>query len=199
MPQIHSPENPFDLFNDWFYEATSQEVNDPNAVSLATLSKGGIPSVRVVLLKGLPDEKFVFYTNLRSRKAQEIRDHPKVALCFHWKTLQKQVRVEGICEQVSDEEADSYFASRPVGSQIGAWASKQSEILENRSILEEDLEKYALDFKGKPIPRPDYWSGFKVIPHSIEFWKAQPFRLHDRIVYTLDIDQGSWNQKRLYP
>lgn len=197
MSKIHYPENPLDLFNEWFHEAASQEINDPNAMSLATVSSAGIPSVRMVLLKGLADEKFVFYTNFKSRKAKEIMGNPRVGLCFYWKSLHKQVRIEGICEQVSEEDADSYFASRPVGSQIGAWASQQSEVLESRAILEESLAKYALEFGDNPVPRPNHWSGFKVTPTLIEFWQEQPFRLHDRIVYTLN--NGTWHQTRLYP
>ena len=197
VPKIHDPENPFDLFNEWFHEAASQEINDPNAMSLATVSPTGIPSVRMVLLKGLTDDQFVFYTNLKSRKAKEILKNPNVGLCFHWKSLHKQVRIEGICEQVSTEEANAYFSTRQVGSQIGAWASQQSELLENRAILEESLAKYALEFGDNPVPRPIHWSGFKAKPQLIEFWQEQPFRLHDRIVYTLDNEM--WKQKRLYP
>lgn len=197
MSKTHYPNNPFDLFNEWFHEAASQEVNDPNAMSLATVSSTGIPSVRMVLLKGLTNEKFIFYTNMKSRKAREILENPRVGLCFYWKSLHKQVRVEGICEEVSPEEADTYFSSRSVGSQIGAWASQQSEPLESRAVLEESLAKYALKFGDNSVPRPDHWSGFRVVPTLIEFWQEQPFRLHDRITYTLD--SGHWHQKRLYP
>lgn len=198
MPnKIHYPENPLDLFNEWFHEAASQEINDPNAMSIATVSPTGFPSVRMVLLKGLTDDQFVFYTNLNSRKAREIEHDPQVGLCFHWKSLHRQVRVEGVCEPVTMEEADAYFATRPVGSQIGAWASQQSELLENRATLEEALAKYALEFGDNPVPRPRHWSGFKVNPTLIEFWQEQPFRLHDRIVYTRE--NKVWSQKRLYP
>lgn len=198
MPnKIHYPEDPFDLFNEWFHEAASQEINDPNAMSLATVSENGMPSVRIVLLKGLADNQFIFYTNLKSRKAKEIVHNPSVALCFYWKSLHKQVRVEGKCEEVSKEEADAYFATRAVGSQIGAWASQQSETLESRAILEESLAKYALEFGDNPVPRPPHWSGFKVSPSLIEFWQEQPFRLHDRIAYTLH--PSGWTKKRLYP
>lgn len=198
MPnKIHYPENPLDLFNEWFHEAASQEINDPNAMSLATVSPTGLPSVRMILLKGLTDDQFVFYTNLNSRKAKEIIHDPRVGLCFYWKSLHKQVRVEGICEEVTMEEADAYFATRPVGSQIGAWASQQSEPLENRATLEEALAKHALEFGDNPVPRPRHWSGFKVNPTLIEFWQEQPFRLHDRIVYTRE--NKVWAYKRLYP
>jgi len=195
--KIHYADNPLDLFNEWFHEAASQEINDPNAMSLATVSPTGLPSVRMVLLKGLTDDQFVFYTNLNSRKAKEIRQDPRVGLCFYWKSLHKQVRVEGVCEEVTMEEADAYFATRPVGSQIGAWASQQSEFLENRATLEEALAKYALEFGDNPVPRPRHWSGFKVTPTLIEFWQEQPFRLHDRIVYTQE--NKAWTYKRLYP
>lgn len=197
MTRTQYPINPLDLFNEWFQEAASQEINDPNAMSVATVSSDGTPSVRMVLLKGLADDNFVFYTNLKSRKGKEILVTSKVALCFYWKSIHKQVRVEGVCDVVSNEEADAYFSTRPVGSQIGAWASKQSEELESRAVLEESLATYALEFGDNPVPRPENWSGFKVKPLKIEFWKEQPFRLHDRILYTFE--SGIWQQKRLYP
>lgn len=189
--------NPLDLFNDWFQEAARLEINDPNAMSLATVDETGRPSLRMVLLKGIEDGQFVFYTNRESRKGIDIAVNPHVALCFYWKSTHKQVRIEGIATSVSDEEADIYFASRPVGAQMGAWASKQSRPLESRDALEKNLAHYALKFGNNPVPRPPYWSGFRVMPQSIEFWEEKPFRLHHRLLYQKNNDQ--WEKSYLYP
>ncbi len=197
MDIIKPPEDPISLFNDWFQQAGEKEINDPNAMTLATVDKEGKPSVRVVLLKGITDGNFVFFTNLESRKGNDLKTNCHVALCFHWKSLRLQVRVEGIVEPVSNAEADTYFATRPVGSQIGAWASQQSRTLDDRSQLEEALAAYSLKFGDENVPRPSYWSGFRVIPQEIEFWEEQPFRLHNRLVYTRE--GSTWKTKTLYP
>lgn len=189
--------NPYSLFQDWLKEAEEKEINDPNAMSLATCTPDGRPSVRMVLLKGADERGFVFYTNLGSRKAGELDVNPHVALCLHWKSLRKQVRVEGEIEPVSDEEADEYFQSRARVSRIGAWASRQSQEMEGRWELEKRVAEYTAKFGVGEIPRPDFWSGFRVKPSAIEFWSDGKFRLHDRIVYRPD-GQG-WTTTRLFP
>lgn len=189
--------NPISLFHEWMSEAEKSEPNDPNAMSLATATKEGVPSVRMVLLKGADEQGFVFYTNLASRKAGELQENQHVALCLHWKSLRKQVRIEGVVEPVSDEEADEYFQSRARVSRIGAWASKQSQPLEGRWELEKRVAEYTAKFGVGEIPRPDFWSGFRVKPKVIEFWADQKFRLHDRIVYKMEDD--GWETTRLYP
>ncbi len=191
------PKNPMDLFNHWFEEASAKESSDPNAFSLSTVDGRGRPSSRIVLLKSVKDDEFAFFTNLESRKGQELSQNLHVALCFHWKSLQRQVRVEGQASFVADEEADAYFSMRPVGSQIGAWASKQSRPLESREILEQEMAQYSMKFGDNPIPRPPFWSGYRVKPTAIEFWQERLFRLHDRIVYHRLEDK--WQQVRLYP
>jgi pyridoxamine 5'-phosphate oxidase len=197
MDIINPPPDPISLFNDWFQQAGEKEINDPNAMALATVDKEGHPSVRIVLLKGINDGNFVFFTNLESRKGSDLKTNCHVALCFHWKSLRLQIRVEGVVEPVSNEEANAYFATRPVGSQIAAWASKQSRPLEDRSQLEEALAAYSLKFGDDNVPRPSHWSGFRVIPQEIEFWEEQPFRLHNRLVYTRN--GSTWKTKTLYP
>jgi pyridoxamine 5'-phosphate oxidase len=189
--------NPYSLFQDWMSQAEENELNDPNAMSLATATKEGIPSVRMVLLKGVDENGFVFYTNLTSRKGRELAENKNVALCLHWKSLRKQVRVEGEIEPVTDEEADEYYQSRARVSRIGAWASKQSQELEGRWELEKRVAEYTAKFGIGEIPRPDFWSGFRVKPRAIEFWSDGKFRLHDRIVYKM-VD-GKWQTTRLYP
>lgn len=194
---IREAENPVDLFHEWMGEAERSEPNDPNAVALATATSDGRPSVRMVLLKGVDDEGFVVYTNLGSRKAGELSSNPYAALCFHWKSLTRQVRVEGQVSRVSDEEADAYFASRPRISQIGAWASKQSQPMQGRFELERRVAEYTAKFNIGTVPRPEFWSGFRIVPHTIEFWQQQTFRLHDRLVYHRDNDR--WTTQRLFP
>jgi pyridoxamine 5'-phosphate oxidase len=185
-------------FREWLMEAEQAEPNDPNAMSLATVGSEGMPSVRMVLLKDVDERGFVFFTNLGSRKARELAINPQAALCFHWKSLQRQVRVQGPITPVSDEEADAYFESRPRESRIGAWASKQSQPMESRLALEQRVAKYMLKFDGGPIPRPPFWSGFRVVPQRIEFWKAKPFRLHERMVYECE-ESGTWSASLLFP
>ena len=189
--------DPIQRFKDWLGDAEKTEPNDPTAMTLATASPEGVPSARMVLLKGVDDRGFVFYTNLTSRKAKELQANPKAALCFHWKSLRRQVRVEGTVETVSDGEADDYFAGRPRISQLGAWASKQSQPLEGRFELEARVAKYTTKFNIGSVPRPPFWSGFRLMPDSIEFWQDQEFRLHMRFVFGR-ID-GGWTVGELYP
>ena len=192
-------DDPITHFNAWFAEAEKAEPNDANAMTLATVGADGMPSARMVLLKGIDGQGFVFYTNFESRKGRQLLDHPKAALCFHWKSLRRSVRVEGPVEQVSDAEADAYFASRPRGSQIGAWASKQSRPLTARLELEKAVASYAAKFHIGAVPRPPYWSGFRVLPHRIEFWQDKPFRLHDRLVFSRAAGANAWTTERLFP
>ncbi|AQX18653.1 MULTISPECIES: pyridoxamine 5'-phosphate oxidase [Bartonella] len=193
-------QDPFVLFTQWLEEATTSEINDPNAMALATVDTTGLPNVRMVLLKDFSSRGFIFYTNYESCKGQEILASMKASLGFHWKSLRRQVRIRGNVEKVSTEEADAYFQSRPRGSQIGAWASKQSQILENRFALEKAITEYTAQYAAKKIPRPPHWSGFCVNPLSIEFWRDRPFRLHDRLLFTRDsIKQNSWKKQKLYP
>ncbi|HEU4986640.1 MAG TPA: pyridoxamine 5'-phosphate oxidase [Rhizobiaceae bacterium] len=188
---------PYRLFAQWLADAEKSEPNDPNAVALATVDAEGMPNVRMVLLKGFDERGFVFYTNFDSAKGQEILGQRKAAMCFHWKSLRRQVRLRGPAEIVSDEEADTYFASRPRGSRIGAWASKQSRELESRFALEKSVAEHTAKYAIGEIPRPSYWSGFRIVPRTIEFWHDRPFRLHDRIVFTREGE--GWAKKRLYP
>jgi pyridoxamine 5'-phosphate oxidase len=191
--------DPFNLFGEWFKEAEASEPNDPNAMALATVDEEGQPNVRMVLLKGFDERGFVFYTNLESQKGQEILGTMKAALCFHWKSLRRQVRVRGIVEQVSAAEADAYFASRPRDSRIGAWASQQSRPLESRFALETAVALATAKYAIGEVPRPPYWSGFRIRPRSIEFWHDRPFRLHDRVVFRRPDDESGWSKARLYP
>jgi pyridoxamine 5'-phosphate oxidase len=194
---VISGDNPFDLFANWFAEAEKSEPNDPNAMTLATVDTEGHPHLRVVLLKGFDEKGFCFFTNTGSRKGRELQARAVAALCFHWKSLRRQVRIEGVAEAVTSAEADAYFASRPRGSQIGAWASLQSQPLEARGILEARVTEYEKKFEGQPVPRPENWSGYRVVPQAIEFWQDMPYRLHDRLVFTRA--QNGWMQERLYP
>lgn len=189
--------DPFALFSEWLGDAEASEPNDPNAMALATVDEDGLPDVRMVLLKGYDATGFVFFTNFESAKGTELLAHPKAALCFHWKSLRRSVRVRGAVSQVTAEEADAYFVSRSRGSRIGAWASKQSRPLESRFALEKAVASYTAKFGVGSIPRPDYWSGFRIAPQHIEFWADGPFRLHDRIKFTRDGD--GWTKARLYP
>jgi pyridoxamine 5'-phosphate oxidase len=196
-----TPPDPFTQFEAWMAEAARSEPNDPDAVCLATATPAGRPSARMVLLKGVDHDRpgggFVFYTNLESRKGEELLANPHAALCFHWKSLRRSVRVEGPVERVSEAEADAYYASRPRGSRIGAWASRQSRVLEGRWALERAVAEYTLKFGVGEIPRPEFWSGFRVLPQRIEFWRDMPFRLHDRQVFHRDGE--GWRQEALYP
>ena len=190
-------DDPIEQFKAWLAEAAEAEPINPNAMTLATADADGRPSARMVLLKDVDEEGFVFYTNLGSRKAEDLSANPYAALCFYWKTLAKQVRVEGAIEAVSDAEADAYFASRAKLSQLGAWASKQSQPLEGRMALEKRVAKYTAKFNVGAVPRPDFWSGYRLRPVRIELWKEEAFRLHDRTVYFRDGD--GWRIEKLYP
>jgi pyridoxamine 5'-phosphate oxidase len=188
---------PFSLFNEWFAEAKEREINDPNAMALATVDAGGLPNVRMVLLKGADHEGFVFYTNEESAKGCELAAAGKAALLFHWKSLRRQVRIRGAVAEVSPAEADAYFASRPRDSRIGAWASQQSRPLESRFALEKAVAFYAAKYAIGDIPRPPYWKGFRVTPRDFEFWADRPFRLHDRLAFSREAE--GWRKERLYP
>ncbi len=190
---------PYALFGAWLAEAGKSEPNDPNALALATVDETGLPNVRMVLLKGFDERGFVFYTNFESAKGREILGSMKAAMCFHWKSLRRQVRVRGPVEIVSDAEADEYYTSRPRGSRIGAWASKQSRPLESRFALEKAVAEYTARYPVGEIPRPPHWSGFRIMPTQIEFWHDRPFRLHDRIVFRRAAPDGAWTKTRLYP
>ena len=190
-------EDPIALFKGWLAEAEKGEPNEPTAVALATADTGGRPSVRMVLLKAVDDRGFVFYTNTESRKAVELAGNPWAALCFHWKSLRRQVRVEGSVAPISPEEADAYFATRPKAAQIGAWASKQSRRMEGRFELEKRVAQYTAKFVLGPVPRPDFWSGYRVAAESIEFWLSHQFRLHDRYIYRRG--PSGWTMEHLYP
>ena len=191
------PDDPLDLFRVWFDDAKAKELNDPNAVAVASVGSDGQPSLRMVLLKDFDPAGFVFYTNFESRKGRELRSHPQAALLFHWKSLERQVRIEGPVTPVTDDEADAYFASRARGSQIGAWASEQSRPLESRFALEKRVASFAAKFGVSKVPRPDHWSGFRVRHDYLEFWQGKPFRLHDRLTYRR-AGEG-WTTERLYP
>ncbi|MTI10143.1 pyridoxamine 5'-phosphate oxidase [Curvivirga aplysinae] len=194
-----STENPFEQFATWLSEAEESELNDPNGMALATATKDGQPAVRMVLLKGYDEQGFVFYTNLESNKGRDLIENPKAALLFHWKSKRRQIRVEGLVESVTNEEADEYYASRSRGSQIGAWASQQSRPLESRYALEKSVAKYTAKFGISKVPRPDHWSGFRIRPHRIEFWQDGAFRLHDRFIFTRGNEADDWEIDRLYP
>jgi pyridoxamine 5'-phosphate oxidase len=189
--------DPLARFADWLAEAGRSEPNDANAMAVASVGADGMPSLRMVLLKGFDARGFVFYTNLDSRKGGELRAHPKAALLFHWKSLRRQVRVQGTVSQVDDAEADEYFATRPRGSQIGAWASIQSRPLAGRFELEKRVAEFGLRYAVGSVPRPPHWSGFRVAPETIEFWHDRPFRLHERIVHVREA--GGWRTTRLFP
>jgi pyridoxamine 5'-phosphate oxidase len=189
--------DPLALFDRWFADARGAEVNDPEAMALATADTAGNPSVRMVLLKGHGPKGFVFYTNEQSAKGDEIIANPSAALLFHWKSLRRQVRVEGSVERVPDEEADAYFASRSRDSQLGAWASDQSRPLDSREAFELRFEEVKRRFEGQVVPRPPHWGGFRVVPSRIEFWQDRPHRLHERRLFTLA--DGRWSEGLLYP
>jgi pyridoxamine 5'-phosphate oxidase len=189
--------DPFALFDEWFAKASESEPNDPNSMALATAGPDAQPHVRMVLLKSHGPEGFVFYTNEKSAKGEELRENPRSALLFHWKSLRRQIRIEGLVERVSSFEADSYFATRGRDSQLGAWASEQSRPLDSRETFELRFEEMKARFEGKEVPRPPYWGGYRLKPHRIEFWTDRPHRLHDRRLFTLQ--GGSWSDGLLYP
>jgi len=192
-------DDPLALFGEWLADAEKSEPNDANAMTLATVDEEGLPNARMVLLKGYDERGFVFYTNFESQKGQEILGTMKAALVFHWKSLRRQVRLRGLVEKVSDSEADAYFNSRPRDSRIGAWASAQSRPLKGRFELETAVAMYTAQYAIGTVPRPAYWSGFRVRPLSLEFWHDRPFRLHDRVVFSRAKPEDSWSKTRLYP
>ena len=196
---IPSIENPLELFGVWFDEARESETADHNAVSIATVDTDGMPNVRTVLLKDYDAQGFVFYTNLESTKGTEILQAGKCAMCFHWKSRQRQVRIRGTIELVTDEQADEYFASRPRQSRIGAWASQQSRPMNGRRDLLAAVAQFGVKYAVGALPRPGYWSGMRLKPLLIEFWQAGDFRLHHRVEYRRDVDGSSWARSMLYP
>jgi pyridoxamine 5'-phosphate oxidase len=192
-------DDPFKLFEKWFNEAKKKEINDPNALALGTASKNGIPSVRMVLLKGFDDNGFVFYTNLNSQKGNELKENPNATMCFHWKSLLRQIRIVGTLNLVDDKTADDYYNTRAYESRIGAWASKQSSVLKNREELLDSLEIFKKKYNDKDnVPRPDHWSGWNLKPTSIEFWLDGDNRIHERLKYFLD-ENNNWVKKLLSP
>ena len=194
----HVARNPILQFQIWFNETLSAEVPEPNAMSVATVSPEGMPSSRIILLKGIEKEGFIFFTNYSSRKSADISANPHVAANFFWSELERQVRIQGQVEKTNEAISDEYFKSRPRGSQIGAWASPQSSVINDRKILEERLKEHEIKFEGRDIPRPPHWGGYLLKPTSVEFWQGRPSRLHDRILYTrLKADQ--WKIERLAP
>jgi pyridoxamine 5'-phosphate oxidase len=190
---------PLILFAEWFAQAREKEPNDPNAMALATADADGAPDVRMVLLKDFDARGFAFYSNADSAKGLQLAANPRAALCFHWKSLRRQVRLRGLIERVADEEADAYFQSRDRGARLGAWASEQSRPLPDRHALEKRVAEFALKFGLGAVPRPPHWGGYRLVPLGIEFWRNQPFRLHDRLVFTRAAPTAPWAQQRLYP
>jgi pyridoxamine 5'-phosphate oxidase len=191
-------DNPMELFKKWFSKAKENEINDPNAVAIATSSKNNQPNVRMVLLKGLSDRGFVFYTNFNSKKGNELKENQKASMCFHWKSLRRQVRAIGKVEEVSAEEADNYFYSRPYKNRIGAWASSQSQILDKRETFLKNIKEFEKKYpEGTKVPRPSHWSGWRLLPNEIEFWLDGEGRIHERLNYRKN--NGKWEKELLYP
>lgn len=192
-------DDPIALFRLWLEEATATEINDPEAMALCTVDEHGAPDARMMLCKGADERGLTFYTNAESAKGRELAAQPRAAALFHWKSLRRQARFRGAVAQIPDAEADTYFASRPRGSQLGAWASQQSRPLESREALESAVEAYAQRFGKAEVPRPRYWRGYRITPVEIEFWRDGAFRLHDRILFTRTTPESPWRKQRLYP
>jgi pyridoxamine 5'-phosphate oxidase len=190
--------NPFRQFKKWLSQALDAQLPEPNAMTVATATSDGNPSARMVLLKDFDERGFVFYTNYNSQKGQELGENPQASLVFWWAELERQVRISGRVEKVSEDESDQYFHSRPLNSRLGAWASNQSEVIENREVLEQRLQELQVKYENQDVPRPKHWGGVRVIPTQIEFWQGRPSRLHDRLLYTC-LDDGSWKIERLSP
>jgi pyridoxamine 5'-phosphate oxidase len=191
-------QNPINQFDKWWHEAINSQIDEVNAMTLATASGDGMPSARIMLLKGFDKNGFVFFTNYKSYKAMHLEENPKACLVFFWKELERQVRITGLVKRVPEQESDEYFLSRPVGSQVGAWTSNQSQVIENRQWLENRYVRLTEEFKHKELKRPAHWGGYLVTPVIVEFWQGRPSRLHDRIQYTLEND-GGWTIERLSP
>lgn len=198
LSEIKVNSNPFLQFKKWFDQTLSADILEPNAMTLATTTTEGKPSARMVLLKNFDERGFVFYTNYNSQKAQELAENPQAALVFWWAELQRQVRIYGRVEKILERESDQYFYSRPFNSRLGAWASNQSEVIESRKVIEERLQELKHKYQNQDIPRPPHWGGIRVIPTEIEFWQGRSSRLHDRLLYTKNVDD-SWKIERLSP
>lgn len=194
-----SEDGPLDLFSKWLAEAKEKEINDPNAMALATVDEDGLPDIRMVLLKGLDARGFVFYSHKSSAKGRQLAVNPKAALNFHWKSLRRQVRIRGHVQEVSRLEVQSYFATRARDSRIGAWASAQSSPMQDKGAFERAIDRFKRKFEGKGVPLPPGWTGWRVVPQSIEFWRDRPFRLHDRVLFARESDDSPWTKSRLYP
>jgi pyridoxamine 5'-phosphate oxidase len=193
------PADPWILFREWYALAEKSEPSDPDAMALATVGADGHPSLRIVLLKSHEDGKLVFFTNRKSRKGEELAHNPRAAICLHWKSLDRQIRAEGPVSLLADAESNAYFSTRPRGSQIGAWASRQSKVLESRAALERAMKETEQHYAGHTVPRPPFWGGYGLMPLRLEFWQERPFRLHDRIVYHRPRADAAWTIERLYP
>jgi len=196
---IFALNDPFELFGDWMADARAQEINDSNSMSLATVDADGNPDVRIVLLKSFDEAGFVFYSNANSAKGQQLAVCGRAALCLHWKSLRRQVRIRGGVEEVTEAESDAYFASRARGARLGAWASQQSDELASREQFEKELKRIENKYEGRDVPRPQHWMGWRVIPDRIEFWRDRPFRLHDRLAFSRNDKNHRWTKHRLYP